>query len=385
MKMNRRQILGIGAFLLGAPTLIVAKQHKGQAPLLISAASDADDKHWVLGFTLTAIGVTTVFKSVLPQRAHHIAVHEQRGFFVVVARRPGTWLSLGDLETGALFREIHVPADRHLFGHGVFAADGKHFYTTESDFDDIEGDSGRVVAWEVSGEGASANLIRVQEFPSYGVGPHELLLMPDNETLAIANGGIRTHPAHDRDNLNIDTMLPSLVYLNRKDGELLEQQFLPQEFHQASIRHMDVNASGRVIMGMQFEGEPFLEVPLVATHQRGEALQLLLAPPEVQVQMKQYVGSMRYAEDGRHFVASCPVGNLLTFWDSESGVMVSSIRARDGCGVCATETGFVFSTGTGRLAHIELATGLVTDHEEPQLQQLFWDNHLSVAEVGTKS
>jgi hypothetical protein len=384
MKLNRRQILGLGALLLGAPTFVAAKHKSGLAPLVLSAASDADDNHWVLGFTLTETGATQVFKSALPERAHHIAVNEQRGFFVVVARRPGTWLSLGDLATGVVFHEVRVPVDRHVFGHGVFVADGGRFYTTESDFEDQHGDSGRVVAWEVSGEGSSATLTRVQEFPSYGVGPHELLLMPDNETLAVANGGIRTHPAHDRDNLNIETMLPSLVYLDRHNGKLLEQQFLPQEFHQASIRHLDVNSAGRVIVGMQFEGEPFLEVPLIATHQRGEALRLLLAPTDVQVQMKQYVGSMRFAKDDRHFVASCPVGNLLTFWDSDSGTMVSSIRARDGCGVCATETGFVFSTGTGRLAHIELATGVVTEHEELLLQHLFWDNHLSTA-TGTAS
>jgi hypothetical protein len=377
MKLNRRHVLGLGTLLLSMPALVAAKHGAAETPLLLSAASDADDKHWVLGFTLTETGATAVFKSALPERAHHIAVNEQRGFFVVVARRPGTWLALGDLATGEIFRELQVPADRHVFGHGVFAADSKHFYTTESDFDDLQGDSGRLVVWDVSGEGSSANFTRMQEFPSHGIGPHELLLMPDHETLVIANGGIRTHPAHDREKLNIDTMLPSLVYLNRQTGELLEQQFLPQEFHQASIRHLDVNTAGRVIFGMQFEGEPFLEVPLVATHQRGEPLQLLLAPAEVQMQMKQYVGSIRYAADGRHLVASCPVGNMLTFWDSETGTMVNSIRARDGCGVCATETGFAFSTGTGRLAHIELATGEVTEHEEPLLEHLFWDNHLS--------
>ncbi len=385
MKLNRRQLLGMGAFLLGAPVFACAKQISGTIPLLLSAASDADDKHWVLGFEMTEAGATNVFKSALPGRAHHISVHEQRGLFVVVARRPGTWLALGDLATGSIFHEITVPANRHVFGHGIFAADGKNFYTTESDFEDQQGDSGRIVVWEVSGEGAATSLLRVQEFPSYGVGPHEVLLMPDNETLVIANGGIRTHPAHDRDNLNIDSMLPSLVYLNRTTGELLEQQFLPEKFHQASIRHLDVNAVGLVIMGMQFEGEPFLEVPLVATHQRGEPLRLLSAPPEIQTQMKQYVGSIRYAANGRHFVASCPVGNLLTFWDGESGEMVHSIRARDGCGVCATDTGFVFSTGTGRLAHIELVTRTVTEHEEPQLQRLFWDNHLSAVTAGAAS
>src|SRR5687768_10051506 len=117
MKLNRRQLLGLGTLLLGAPALVTAKQGAEQSPLFLSAASDADDKHWVLGFALTTTGVTTVFKSALPKRAHHIAVNQQRGFFVVVARRPGTWLSLGDLTTGTLFRDIHVPADRHLFGH----------------------------------------------------------------------------------------------------------------------------------------------------------------------------------------------------------------------------------------------------------------------------
>ena len=57
--------------------------------------------------------------------------------------------------------------------------------------------------------------------------------------------------------------------------------------------------------------------------------------------------------------------------------MINSIRARDGCGVCATETGFVFSTGTGRVAHIDLASGTVTEHEAPEFNQLLWDNHLS--------
>src|SRR5688572_732241 len=151
MKLNRRQVLSLGALLLGSPAFVSAKHNPGQGSLMLSAASDADDKHWVLGFTLTESGASEVFRSALPERAHHISVNQQFGFFVVVARRPGTWLSLGDLATGAIFHEFRVPADRHVFGHGVFAADGKRFYTTESDFEDQQGDSGRVVIWDVSG------------------------------------------------------------------------------------------------------------------------------------------------------------------------------------------------------------------------------------------
>src|SRR5690606_30904222 len=112
--------------------------------------------------------------------------------------------------------------------------------------------------------------VRIGEHPSYGVGPHELLLHPDGETLVIANGGIRTHPSHDRDNLNVDTMQPSLAYVDRNTGALLEQHYMPADFHQSGIRHMDVNAEGLVVFVMQFEGEPFMEVPLIGTHRRGE-------------------------------------------------------------------------------------------------------------------
>ncbi len=381
--LNRRQVLGLGA-LLCAPGPAVFASATQSRPLLLSAASDSDDKHWIVGLRMGDTGLDAVFKNQVPDRAHHIAVNTARGVYVVLARRPGTWLMLGDLATGELHTELRVPADRHIFGHGIFSAAGDLFYTTESDFNDMTGDSGRFVEWRVTGNGATAALERAREFPSYGVGPHELLLLPDGDTLVIANGGIRTHPDHDRDNLNIDTMQPSLVYVDRQSGALLEQHYMPAEFHQSGIRHLDVNADGLIVMGMQFEGEPFMDVPLVATHRRGEELRLLKASPELQPQMKQYVGSVRFDTGGRFFAASCPYGNMLTFWDAATGALVHSTRARDGCGVCAVRDGFVFSTGTtGRMAHIDLTTHVVMDfalHLKPGItDRVLWDNHLTVA------
>jgi hypothetical protein len=375
--LNRRQVLGLGALLCAPMQAVFAAANR--QPLLISAASDGDDKHWVIGLRANAAGgLDTAFKHQLPERAHHIALNVERGFYVVLARRPGTWMMLGDLATGALHTEIRVPADRHLFGHGVFASDDL-FYTTESDFEDMTGDSGRVTEWQVTGEGATAKLERVREFPSYGVGPHELLLHPDGDTLIIANGGIRTYPTHDRDNLNVDTMQPSLAYIDRNSGALLEQHYMPDEFHQSGIRHLDVNADGLVALAMQFEGEPFMDVPLLATHRRGEELRLLKAAPELQPQMMQYVGALRFDAGGRFFAASCPKGNMITFWDAAAGTLLHSTRARDGCGVCAVQDGFVFSTGTGRIAHIDLAANAVTDYETAaEAAHVFWDNHMSV-------
>src|SRR5207244_2030141 len=94
---------------------------------------------------------------------------------------------------------------------------------------------------------------------------------------------------------------------------------------------------------------------------RGEALKLLMAPPEVQTQLKQYVGAVRFAADGRHAAATCPRGNQFTVWDTVSGEMTQSLRARDNCGVQASETGFVFSSGTGKVAELDLTSGKVNE------------------------
>lgn len=373
----RRHFIALGALLLGSSVRVFGVDAPAQQPLLLSAASTKDDQHFMLGFRHDGASLHVVFQQPLPERGHHIAVNTQRGFFVSVARRPGTTLVLGDLQSGQLSQTLRVPADRHLYGHGVFSAEGDFFYTTESNFEDSSEQGGRLVVWEVQGSGADATLVRKQEFASGGLGPHELLLMPDGNTLAIANGGIRTHPSHDRDILNLDTMLPSLVYMNRHTGEILEQRFLPAEFHQGSIRHIDVNANGQVAVGIQFEGEKFMRVPLVATHQRGEELRLLLAPEAEQPQLKQYVGAIRYAADGRHIAASSPVGSVFTVWDAEMGQLVRMLRVHENCGVMASANGFVYSTGMGKVAELDLASGDITEFAGAENLHMLWDNHIT--------
>jgi hypothetical protein len=376
-RFSRRELLSAALLLATTPAWARTAAQGKDSNFFLSAASTNDDTHWVQGLRWNGAQLTQEFQLPLPERGHHVEVHPAGRYFVMVARRPGTWLVLGDAQKGEILETLRVPENRHLFGHGIFSADGKQFYTTESDFDDLTGDSGLIVSWDVDVSDTGLKLKRAQEFRSYGVGPHELLLMPDQQTIAIANGGIRTHPSHDRDNLNVDTMVPSLAYIDRTSGALLEQHFLPDEWHQASIRHFDVNAEGQIAFGMQFEGEPWMDVPLVATHRRGEELRLLSAPQPLQGQMKQYVGSVRFAEDGKSFAASCPRGNMITFWDAASGEVLNSVRSRDGCGVCAVEQGYFFTAGSGRIAWYDTATQEVHEFETGPELHLLWDNHLS--------
>jgi uncharacterized protein len=372
--LDRRSVLLLAALGWAVPARLLAG---GAAPLrLWSAASDREDRHFLIGFAVQDGALQAFARLPLPERGHHVASAPSRSLLVSVARRPGTSLVLVDATTASITAELRVPADRHLYGHGVFSPDGDWFYTTENAFDEPGDSSGRLVRWRVSGHGASAALTRVDEFPTGGTGPHELLLLPDGNTLVIANGGIRTHPSRDRDILNLDTMQPSLAYVDRHTGRLLEQHFLPAEFHQSSIRHLDANAAGEVVLGMQFEGEAFLTVPLLATHRRGEALRPLLASVELQPRLQQYVGSVRFARDGRHVAATCPRGNLLTVWDTDSGQVVQQLRARDNCGVYATAKGFLYSTGMGKVAELDLGTGALEELADAEALDLLWDNHL---------
>jgi uncharacterized protein len=378
MKVYKRRdfCITLSGLLLSAGTRVQATTSAGTSQRYWSAASNREDQHFLVGFEQQGSSFIAFAKHALPERGHHVAVNSARGFLVSIARRPGTTLVMVDLASGELISQLTVPADRHLYGHGVFSADGAYFYTTENAFDDQSENSGRLVTWAVQSSGKTASLQRITDTPTGGVGPHELLLLPDGEALAIANGGIRTHPSHDRDILNLDTMLPSLSYVDRHSGKVLEQRFLPSEFHQCSIRHLDVNAANKVIVAMQFEGEVYMAVPLLATHQRGQELRLLQAPADMQAQLHQYVGAVRFAADGRFAAATCPRGNLFTVWDTETATLVQHIRARDNCGVHATTKGFLFSTGLGKVAELELVTGTITELPAAEELALLWDNHI---------
>ena len=382
---NRRQLLALGSLILAQPLVSCASLSTPtgvEGSLYLSAASDRDDQHWVKGFTLHDGQVNLQFKQALPGRAHHIAVHQENALFVVVARRPGRYLLVGDLNSGEVLANIDIPQDRHLFGHGIFSADGEYFYCPESDYQNAQGESGRVAVWSVQKSSRKVSFERVQDFPSYGVGPHELLLMPDQKTLVLANGGIRTHPDSGREKLNLDSMRPSLVYIDAQSGKLLEKRAFFNEFHQASIRHLDVNATGKVVLAMQYEGEPFKVAPLLATHQQGQDLKVFKVPEMVRQTMKQYVGSTRFDSSGRFIAASCPRGNMITLWDAESGEFIEKLKSRDGCGVCATQDGFLFTAGTGRINHYNLDLQKLESVDVlPGQEKTFWDNHLTKAEL----
>ncbi|WP_290698178.1 DUF1513 domain-containing protein [Amphritea sp.] len=368
MEINRRhfcQILG-SAVLLPSLTLAADDASRSAKPKFASAAKDSAGQ-----FHLYLIGQQgeVMLDHLLPGRAHHTEVHPQLPLLACIARRPGSFIDLVDYREQRLVKRIIAGSGRHFFGHGIFSDDGRWLITTENE---ISSGQGRVVI-----RALEANYPIIADYPSDGIGPHELVQQPGSPVLIVANGGIHTHPDHGREKLNLDHMQPSLLRLNILTGKRLEQQQLPAHLHQLSIRHIDTNQQGTTVIALQYQGDKGHNLPLVAVHHPGQPIELLRAPPAVNLAMKGYCGSARFDHSGRFAAVSAPRGDLISFWDLHENRFISSIKSRDGCGLAATgnSTEFIISAGTGRCLRHNLQRG--TTVRLPSTIATAWDNHLA--------
>lgn len=298
----------------------------------------------------------------LPDRGHDITISRAAGRGVVFARQPGTFAVIFDPDGREPPKTLTSTEGRHFFGHGVFAPDGTLLYATESDFEAARGVVGIYDATE--------DYRRVGEFPTYGVGPHEMLLMPDGITLVVANGGIETHPDYGRAELNLQTMDPSVSFIDRRDGHLIGQLRLDAGLHQLSIRHMAIDGRGRVWFGCQYKGAPSDTPQLVGYATLEGEIRLVELPPETLGSLKNYVGSVAVADDWNMIAISSPQGDTLVALDATRLDVVAIETLRNGCGLAADHTGFVATSGTGAM------TGLAGSQQPDRSFNFQFDNHM---------
>lgn len=359
---TRRELL---AGATAALALRLGAVQAAPGPLWLGWRSDPGQGHQVAGFDRDG---AVRLALPLPARGHALALRPGRDEAVVFARRPGSFAVAFAPERGLAIRRFDSPASRHFHGHGVYDPTGRLLIATENDRERPRGVLGIYDAED--------GYRRIGEIESHGIEPHQALLMPDGRTLAVANGGIITGGPDGRAKLNLATMEPLLAYVELGSGRLLEARPMPPGLHQLSIRHLAVAADGRLAAGMQWEGDPDAEVPLVGIDD-GSSLKLLEIPPELVPAMAHYVGSVALDASGRLIAASCPRGNTVTFWDAIEGRFAGAVPLADGCGVAPfTEPmTFVLSSGLGRT----IAVG--PDLEPADLAgaqaRFAWDNHLT--------
>ncbi|PDT86557.1 DUF1513 domain-containing protein [Sinorhizobium sp. BJ1] len=316
-----------------------------------SAFMAPDGSHGVA--TLTEEG-EIVERTLLPARAHGMAYSPLTRRTVAFARRPGTYAMV--LSTDATAEPVVITAaeGRHFFGHGCFSADGRLLYATENDF---SANRGIIGIYD-----GTRGFAHIGEFPTYGIGPHDMTLSADGRTLAIANGGIETHPDFGRTKLNLDHMEPSLALVDAATGALIEKHSLQPDLKQLSTRHVDIGADGRIWFACQYEGARHDRPPLVGHFAKGETLTFVPLPDRITAALANYVGAIAVNRREGLVGLTSPKGNVAVTLDAKTGAVVKEERVAEAAGVAAAKPGLAVSS----------YDGLFMERRSP----VAWDQHI---------
>ena len=376
MQINRRAFLGLTGAALAATAAAAGTlggwtlMHNDAQPLLLSARKDAAGRHYAVGYRLDG---SQVFATAVNERCHDVVPHPSLPLALFVGRRPSTQSYLIDTRDGRLLHTLHTPAHRHFYGHAVFHRNGEWLYATENDTSDPG--RGVIGVYRLAGQRPeNRRLQRNGELSSHGVGPHQLLWMPDGDTLVIANGGIRTE-ADSRVEMNLDAMEASLVLLGR-DGTLHSKEQLPERMN--SVRHLAVASDGTVVSGQQYMGEASDAAPLLAIKRPGQAFQAFPLGEAQRLAMNQYTASVAIHSELRLLALTAPRGNRVFIWDLDSAALRLDAPLPDCAGVGAVAEGFVVSSGQGRCRLYDCRSAQIATRPL-QLPAGLWDNHLRLA------
>ncbi|MBV1858399.1 MAG: DUF1513 domain-containing protein [Nannocystaceae bacterium] len=365
-------------YLFGRRELVLGSTAIAVAPMGCDDSDPSPGELWASAqgadpgsFELVVAGSQGVYARIVSDvRGHGLAVSPTDPARVVMfGRRPQTVGVVGNILSSEVVGRFECARGRHLVGHGCFSLDGTRLFVAEADL--------------VTGEGTIAvldagTLQRIDEFVSGGVGPHEVVLMPGGSSLAVANGGLVTEPG-GRDPINLDSMRSSLVYLDADTGALLGEHTVAEP--KASLRHLAVSRDGTLVVVMQIQRAALGDVqprPLVAIHRPGGVLESLQDGLELGTAMDDYAGAVAVDDSSRVVAVTSPRGNLVAFWDLDTGASLGVQRFDDVSGVAVSRDGtrFVLTGSGGQLRQTETATLEELPGARARLDDVQWDNHL---------
>lgn len=334
-----------------------------------------------------------------PFRGHGLAqtpAHPEQ--VIMFARRPGIQGIRFNLTSGKIDGQFNSADNRHMHGHGCFSSDGQLLFCCEAEIKDVFG--------KPSGKGKitvrdAQSLKLINEFDSYGIGPHEIALMPDGHTLVVANGGLLTQPESGRDILNLDSMRSTLSYIDSRNGKLISEHSLAES--KASIRHLDVAQDGTVVMALQVQRQAMRDnklTPLAAIHKpelhkpelhkpepnkSSQAIKMLHAPESLTTKLNDYMGSVRVNNQHRIAAFTSPKGDLALFWHLDDLTLQGYHAFHDVCGLTVSLDNkyFVLSNSAGKIRQINASTLKLEREKSLSFAQIRWDNHMITASTSS--
>ncbi|MDK2777037.1 MAG: DUF1513 domain-containing protein [Pseudomonadota bacterium] len=376
-RISRRHFLSGVAALSALPLSVraLAAGTSAQPQEAWVSAQGAGSRHFAMSWINPASSSATTALSGF--RGHGAAQHPHKPWLMVLySRSPGTHGMVVDIRSGNVVQRFDSAEGHHMHGHGAFTPDGQLMFSTESDY---RSGTGKLVIRETE------HYQIVGEYLTHGTGPHQMLLMPDQKTLVVANGGLRTHPDSGRKILNADRMDSSLVYIDAASGELLGQYRLAES--KASIRHLDVADDGTVAVATQVQRPAMSDNHLVnlgAVHKPGQPeLVPLTAPQTLMTRFNDYMGSVAINSRERIAGFTSPRGDLAAFWNIDSGELTGYHAFHDVCGLTTTldQRYFVLSNSYGEIRQINALTMKEEKSRRMKFSGMHWDNHLFTVKI----
>lgn len=367
--MQRRDLFKLGAALVfpAAPFLSACSQSKTETQFFSALRKKGNDH--IAGFNSAG---ELSFMTPVDERCHGGAFNSVNKHTAWPARSPGNCLYILN-RAGELDSKIDAEQGHHFYGHAQFSHDGRWLLTTENRFSDGEG---RIVVRDVEN-----GYVIKRSFSSGGIGPHEFRFMSDGRHLAIANGGILTHPDSSH-KLNIESMRPSLAIVDFETGSIVRNLELPHS--KLSIRHLAINNIDQVVLLTQYQGILDKPLPLIYKWQPGEtSLSSLANPVDEQLIDQDWLGYQQYMASGALtdtgiLAATTPRGNRIGFWDINKNTFLSHAVMKDVAGIALANDGqsFVASSGRGRLWQFSSHNGLPITPKPVRVSSIGWDNHM---------
>ena len=313
-------------------------------------------------------GLDVCEETRLPGRGHDCVVSPNGQWLVVFSRRPGDWFIAFNSNSDLKDVRIDAQSGRHFYGHGRFSLDGRLFYATENDYERANGTIG---IYDVTN-----SFLRVGEFPSFGVGPHDLVIAHDGAHLVVANGGIETHPDYGREKLNLATMRSSLSIVNLRSGDQSAQREIPESLQRMSIRHIALSGSGDCYFAGQYQGALEDTPPLVGCLRNDGNFQLWDSPLANQL-LNNYVTSISVDPYGTTVATTSAKGGAIVFWNASAGEIIAAHHLDDCSGVAANNNYFFVTASSG--LHVFSTTGIHLSvlHRKSDTDGS-WDNHIAI-------
>lgn len=332
-RQSRRDFLLALGGLLVAPATAQALGQTGSDAVQFAASWQVGSGHQV-GVLELESGQTLNVRHVLevPTRAHDLVL-EPTGTLLAVARRPGNWLLRFD-RSGHPLTWRWIEPGRAFAGHALTSPDGRLLFTTEID---QERETGLI------GVRDAQTLEKQAEWPTGGHDPHMLVLDACQPgALIVANGGVPTRPETGRAKRDVQAMDSSLVRIDLRTGEHLQQWRLPDP--RLSLRHLAWNG---MCLGIALQAEhddPAVKAAApVLARLEADRLRLVEGP-----NLAGYGGSISAFEAG--FAVSCPKAQCVAVYGAAG--FSERISLAEACPLAQAE-GRLWAGGQNRVLALE--------------------------------